>query len=278
MAYCETKKKIAILVSGQIRNSSLHLGDNTEFETSFKNNVLNQGNTNDYDLHVFFCVDKINTDRLKDLCGDHLKGVIQLDHENIKNPLNVEEIEKQYFEYYNNKRSNPEKYPMCTSTYPRSGMVYKMHKLYCAYQLMLEFEEKNNFEYDYILYLRPDNVILKDMNPYFHSFEKDGLILATGNMDWVFFGTREIMSQLCNLVKCYGKYNIGEIIHSEDYHTRIMGNYYEWAIKIAPENWSESPEVQCVEHLLDYLYKNNISSQKIYKLLEGVFDLVPSRK
>ena len=104
MAYCENRKKIAVLVSGQIRNSSLHLGDNVEFETSFKNNVLNQGNTNNYDLHVFFCVDKINTNRLQDLCGDHLKGVIQLDHENEKNPLNVEEIEKTYFEYYNNRR------------------------------------------------------------------------------------------------------------------------------------------------------------------------------
>ena len=81
------KKTIAILVSGQIRNSSLYLGDNKEFETSFKNNVLNQDNTNDYDLHVFFCVDKINTDRLNEFCGDHLKGVIQLDYENIKKIL-----------------------------------------------------------------------------------------------------------------------------------------------------------------------------------------------
>jgi len=48
---------------------------------------LNQDNTNDYDLHVFFCVDKINTDRLNEFCGDHLKGVIQLDYENIKKIL-----------------------------------------------------------------------------------------------------------------------------------------------------------------------------------------------
>jgi hypothetical protein len=58
MSISKTKKTIAILVSGQIRNSSLYLGDNKEFEDSFKDNVLNQDNLNDYDLHAFFCVDK----------------------------------------------------------------------------------------------------------------------------------------------------------------------------------------------------------------------------
>lgn len=277
MAYSENKKKFAILVSGQIRNSSLYLGNNTEFETSFKNNVLNQDNSNDYDLHVFFCVDKINTDRLQDLCGDHLKGVIQLDDENIKNPLNVGEIEKTYFEYYNNRRSNPEKYPMCTSTYPRSYYVHKFYKLYCAHQLMLECEEKNGFEYDYILYLRPDGRLNPNgngnLNYHLRSFE-EGDFLFGSDWDVAFLGKREIMIYFCNLVMHYGKYNIGEILHKEEYCNGIISNYYDWAIKIAPENWSESPEVQGLEYVLEYFYERNISENKIYTLLKGFVWLI----
>lgn len=266
------QKNLAILVTGQIRNSSLYLGANVEFVNSFKKNVLNKELTEKYNVSVFFCVDRIHEESLKKCCGNYLKKYIELDVENIKNPLNLQELEKNYFDYYNNRKQYPEKYNLCTSTNPRPSYVHKFYKLYCAYNLMIEYEESENMKHDYILSMRPDSIMHQNLYNYIDQVDKQKIVFAT-NLEYLYYGTREIMIHLCNLILIYGKYNYGEFKHKKDYTERIKhcSNYpcyYEWW-KIAT-CWSESPEVQVVEHTLSYFYINNISYDRLLTFPEIV--------
>jgi hypothetical protein len=73
------------------------------------------------------------------------------------------------------------------------------------------------------------------------------------------------MSHICNLIFIYGKYNYGEIKHDTKYTRNIIStdvDYLELSSKVWG-CWSESPEVQLFEHVLEYCYKNNINYDKI---------------
>jgi hypothetical protein len=275
-------KKIAILVGGQIRNSDLgYKGNNTTFSHDFKHNILSKEITDNYDVDVFFCVDEINKEALENCCGNYLRGVIQLNKENIEEPLDLDELEKNYLSYYENRRNNPDKYPLCKAHGPRVSYIQKFYKLYCAYKLMLKYQTQHNVNYDYILYLRPDCAFARNFYDYIREFEERNLVY-TAALEVAYFGKYDIMCHLCELVLCYGKYNFGEILHEENIYTemkhdRHAEHYYKWG-EMA-NCWSESPEVQAVEHIMNYCYKNNISSTSLTNIIDGgSFNLIIDRK
>ena len=275
-------EKIAILVCGQIRNSNLgYKHNNTIFSNDLKNNLLSKEITDNYDINIFFCVDEINKESLSKCCGNYLKDVIQLNYENIEEPLDLEKIEKNYFNYFENRINNRDKYPLYKSINQRSSYVHKFYKLYCAYKLMLKYENNNKIKYDYIMYLRPDCTITVNFYPYIKQFIEQQLEY-TAALECIYFGKYNIMCHLCELVLCYGKYNIGEIIHEQNYyiqmkHYRQADHYYKW--NDIATCWGESPEVQVVEHILNYCYKNNISSNFLSNIIDdGVFQLIFDRK
>ena len=259
------KKKIAILIVGQIRTNSLGMGNNTSFEKEFKQNILNEEILQNYDVNIFFVTDRIIKEKAYNYFGESLKGLMETDFEDLDEPLNLNEIISKYMEYYNFRKNNPEKFPIVNN--PRPSCMYMFYKLYIAYKLMINYEKKNNLQHDYILKIRPDANLNNNFYKYIKLLEDNNLEILF-NWDHAYFGKYDIMCYICNLVLCYGKYNYGEIKHDIKYTKQIVNfvidsiNYLDFSEKIW-SCWSESPEVQLVEHILQYCYNNNISYDKL---------------
>lgn len=191
---------------------------------------------------------------------------MELKYEDIEDPLNLNELINKYNEYFNYRNNNPNKYSMITI--PRPSHIYKFYKLYVAYKLMIEYEKKNSFQHDYILKIRPDTFTRNNLYDCIKLLEYNNLEILFEH-DFAYFGRYNIMCHICNLVLCYGKYNYGEIIHDTQYTQQIIKrsssftyDYLELAKNVWGD-WSESPEVQLFEHVLNYCYINNISYDKL---------------
>ena len=150
------KKKIAILISGEIRSNSLGGGKNHSFVETFNKNVLNKDVLNHYDVNIFFVTDKINEKLAYDYFGENLKGLLQLSFQDIDNPLPLDIYIHNYLQYHNYRKMYPQVFPIVTHS--REQQVYKFYKLYAAYTLMKKYEQIQ-FIHDYILCIRPDTSI-----------------------------------------------------------------------------------------------------------------------
>jgi hypothetical protein len=285
------KSNIAILVCGQIRNSNLGNDlincTSNKFANSFKNCILNSKNIEEHNINIFFSVDNINANKLNYLCGNNLKGIVETDYESIANDIDLEELKLKHIEYHNNRKNNHDKFPLCTPDILESQitMINKFYKVYSGLKLMLNYENNHNFRHDYILLLRPDNFFSNSID-FTHIISTNFELLTSWDVG--FFGNYKIMIHLCSLIKYYGFYNLGEILYSEEYVSRLIPNrqintddilykYYTY-----PEVfycWSESPEVQIVEHILKYCIENDIHFEKLNStILFSIIFLNPDRK
>ena len=139
---------------------------------------------------------------------------------------------------------------------------------------MDDYEKINNIKHDYVMYLRPDNIFTTDLYPHIERFEHENLEFMCA-LEYGYFGKYKIMNYLCDLILNYGEYNYGEILHDVcftrnirhhdiffyDVNSNII-DYHNFSEKLW-KCWSESPEVQVIEHILKYFYKNNISYKKL---------------
>lgn len=258
------KKKIAILIVGEIRTNSLGKGMNNSFINEFKQYVLNEEILNKYEINIFFVTDNIVKEKVYKYFGEHLKGLLETDYEDIDEPLNLTDLINKYLEYYIYRKSNPNKFPIVT--HPRQSQIYKFYKLYIAYKLMINYEVKNNIQHDYILKMRPDANIFSNLYNHINFLEDNNLEIMF-NYDSAYLGRYNIMSYICKLILCYGKYNFGEINHDIEYTKQITNSYSNEIEYLNLSNiwscWCESPEVQLFEHTLNYCYNNNISYEKL---------------
>ena len=100
------KKKIAILICGEIRNNILgDNGDNCQFGDSFKTHLLNEDILLEYDINIFFVTDKINREKTIEYFGESIKGLLQLSRETIDEELDLGELTKNYLNYYKIKNN-----------------------------------------------------------------------------------------------------------------------------------------------------------------------------
>ena len=247
-------KKIAILISGEIRTNSLGYGKNKSFCDSFKKYIMNDKILNEYEISIFFVTDKICLFKAKKFFGNYLKKILTLDTDNIKEPLNLEELIDKYNNYYNFRKNNNNLYPIVS--HPRPSYVYMFYKLYCAYILMTEYEKENNFKFDIIIKIRPDFYISNDICEQIKNIENKNKYLIMC-WDWGYIANNEFNEYICKLIFNYGKYNYGDIIHDKKILNSLGFNNYNEASKIW-SCWSESPEVQLIEYIIEYINANNI--------------------
>ena len=151
----EKKPRIAVLIHGEIRTNSLGKGTNDSFVYTFKNCFLTDKIINNYEVNIFFVVDKCIPEKVYDYFGVYLKGLLQLDKENIKEPLNVQQYIDNYMYYYDYRNINTEKFPYPTRS--REIQLYSEYKRYCAWYLMQEYEKLVGIKYNYIFTTRPDH-------------------------------------------------------------------------------------------------------------------------
>jgi len=119
------------------------------------------------------------------------------------------------------------------------------------------------FQHDYTLKFRPDIYIPNNFYNSIKLLENNNLEMLF-NSEFCYFGRYKIMSHICNLIFCYGKYNYGEIKHHSKYTRQIFSHEVDYLELAKMWNcWYESPEVQLFEHVLEYCYLNNINYDKL---------------
>ena len=263
------KKKIAILITGEIRSNSLGTGSNTTFVDTFKKNVLNNDVLNNYDINIFFVTDKIDKNKAHEYFGEYLKDLLQVSFQDIDEPLNLDILISNYLNYYNYRKNNPELFPIVIAS--RQTYVYTFYKLYVAYKLMKDYETKNLFKHDYILRMRPDSSLETNFYHDIVSLEKNNYEIMF-SWDLAYFGKYDIITHICNLIHIYGKYNYGEINHDVNYTRNILNGHNLDYLNLSTlwNCWSESPEVQLVEHILSYCYKNNIDCKQLNPFFNSI--------
>ncbi|AYV80243.1 MAG: hypothetical protein Gaeavirus20_8 [Gaeavirus sp.] len=253
-------KKLAILITGEMRTCSLGKGTNTTFINTFKQNVLTDDIMKNYEINIFFVTDKADKDKVHNYFGQYLKNLLMLDHNNIQHPLNLQTYIDNYHSYYGLRKNNPDLYPIVNA--PRPSYIHMFYKLYCAHQLMTEYEQQYNIKHDYIFRLRPDCHIISKLYPQIKHMENNNLEIMI-SWDWGYLSTRNLSEHICNLIYHYGKYNYGEIIHSNNILKNLgCDGYHEYAKTHWP-CWSESPEVQLWEHIITYFKEYKLDENKI---------------
>ena len=269
-------KKIAILISGQMRTNSLANGPNTLFETTFEKYILSKEITDNYEVNIFLVTDKANDEKVYNYFGNYLKGFVMQDYDNHDDMLDTSNCVKKYLECYNYRKNNSDKFPIVTN--PRIEVMYIFYRLYFAYLLMNNYENKHNIKHDYIIRLRSDSFFKQNIYNYIKILDDDNNKHIVLHWDWVFLGRYDIMVHICKLILKYGEYNYGEIKHDELIVSKLScANYFNLSIQWTC--WSESPEVQLFEHILNYIYEKNLDSNAIEKnsFVDTFVDLMHDR-
>lgn len=251
------KEKIAVLVIGEIRTSSLGMGTNTSFCDSFKKYLMNEKIMNEFEINVFFVTDKICLEKAKIFFGDCLKSILTTDTENINVPLELNIYIDKYQQHYDYRKLNIDKYPIVTN--PRNSYIYMFYKLYCASYLMNQYEIENNIRFDIIIKIRPDFFIINDIYEQIKNIKNKNKYLIMC-WDWGYISNHEFNNYLSKLIFNYGEYNYGDFVHDENLLNSLgfnmWCNYKEASLKWSC--WSESPEVQFFEHIIKYIKLNDI--------------------
>jgi hypothetical protein len=269
------KKHIAILIHGQIRNNILGKGNNTQFIDTFKQSFLNEELLKKYNVNIFLTTDNACPIKLQDYFGSYLKSYVCLDKENIKEPLDIQKYIDKYMYFYNYRKENRVKYPYETA--PRAEQLHGMYKRYCSYYLMKEYEIDKHIKYEFIVSIRPDEYFTQSINHLIQLLEQNKHLLVQN--DYTYIGRRDIMCHYLNVIFDYGKYMYNDIIHPDEYIDMFSRSPYKYrflAEKLWP-CWLESPEVQIFEHILAYVYKNNIKPSEL-GYIDELCKLVSNRK
>jgi hypothetical protein len=248
--------KIAILISGQIRNNSLGKGTNTQFVDTFNQYFLNTDLTENYEINIFLAVDKALPEKIYSYFGNYLKSHIFLDENDIKEPINLEESIDNYISFYKLRRSQKEKFPL--ETPPRQEQVYALYKRYCAYYLMKEYEELMTFQHDFIIWVRPDCFFTHSVYPYIQQLEYKTHFLNQN--DYAYIGRYDIMCHYLKTIFEYGKYMYNEVIHPDNIIDTLCRTPYKYRYlaEMLWPCWVESPEVQIFEHIIKYYNINQL--------------------
>jgi hypothetical protein len=158
------KKKIAIMFVGQIRTNGLSGTDNEEpnkILVSIDKYLLNNNFKHFYDYDIFISTDKICIEKAKSYFGENLKNINITEDNWFYNSLKNENEIKNYDFFYNQYLDRVINYKEYNSY---TGCFYQNYRIYCAYNMILDYEQKTNIDYYYYIKIRMDSVLMQDFN------------------------------------------------------------------------------------------------------------------
>jgi hypothetical protein len=163
-----SKKKVGIIYSGQMRSNSLSNSYNEDYIIldSINKNFLNTQFKNKYNYDIFFSVDDINIEKSKNFFKDNLKNIHITEKNWFMNNIKNQLIPYEYF-YDKYLQIN---FEGCEN---HINSLYQYYRLYCGYELLKDYEQKNNIKYDYYIRIRPDIRVMQDINFLLDILEND---------------------------------------------------------------------------------------------------------
>jgi len=250
------KARVAILYSGNMRSNSLNPSftkDNIILEST-KKHLLNNDFINKYDYDVFFSVDSIDIQKAIDFFGENLKN-IHLTEQNwfLKEP---KESITDYSIYYNKFLSNDfEGKPT------HQHGVYQYYRLYCAYNLMKDYQTATYIKYDFIIRIRPDIRLMQNVMPLFNILEKTDCLICSEHEQLCI--VKYELHEMFDFIKYIGSYN--ESISAKSY---IYNHYVRkedgGQFPIDDNFLMYSPEKQFVDNVYYFILKLNKDFNKSF--------------
>ena len=234
------KPRVAILYSGNMRANSLNPSftkDNLILDAT-KKYLLNNDFINKYDYDVFFSVDDLHLEKATTYFGENLKNVHLTEKNWYLKPLtnctpDFSIYHKQFLEN-DFQGKNTHEYA-----------IYQYYRLYCAYNMMKEYQTEANIKYDFIVRIRPDIRLMQNVMPLFNMLE---------NTDYLIFSEHE---QLCivkyelhemfNFIKYIGSFN--ESISAKRYVYKHYMRTSQGDMPLDDHNLMYSPEKQFMDNV-----------------------------
>jgi hypothetical protein len=218
-------KKIALLLSGNIRKFYY---DNSIIEKSYKKLVNNQNidvfiytDNNDFYYNDFqYLSNKLNVsnnynsnryyNKLKFIEFEEAYNIIETNlrntfGESLKDLFIEEFNENQIDDIYDKNNINhvifmESNHSSCK--YRKKSIMSNFYKLYKCYNLLVNYENKNNIKYDIIIKSRFDGIFYNLDDYDLRSFNFENRVYVHGTefhiFDWWIIGNRYIMDKYCN--------------------------------------------------------------------------------
>ena len=210
-----------------------------------KKHLLNDDFIKKYDYDVFFSVDNIDIQKATDFFGENLK--------------NIHLTEKKWFLrapkesitdwsiYHKKFLANDFK-----GKQTHENGVYQYYRLYCAYNMMKEYQTETNITYDFIVRIRPDIRLMQNVMPLFNMLEKTDYLIASEHEQLCI--VKYELHEMFNFIKYIGSYN--ESISAK----RYIYNHY-----MRKEQGSEMPED---DHNIMYSPEKQFMDNVYYAILK----------
>ena len=241
------KTKIAIMFVGQIRINGLYnnYADDNYILESIQKYLLNDKFIQTFDYDVFISTDNIDIDKCNLFFGEKLKNINIYEKEWFYNPISREIKSYKYFY---------DKYMTINFNGYRNYVqaLHEMYRVYCAYNMVIDNETKNNKSYDMIIKIRLDSRLMQDLYELILFFiENNKKILLEHDH---FIMVNKDYKELFDFINFFGTYQ--NIIDNTDSIFDYL--FPPWAIEINSDNslYFFCPERQILEYIRYLLHKN----------------------
>jgi hypothetical protein len=247
------KKRVAILIAGQTRTSKLNPNYNSDdyildyMKKNFITNIFKER----YDYDVFISTDKINLDVAIELFGEG----------NIKN-IHLVESDTYLFEPIKKTPSYSifhDKYSKIDfgNSKPYYEQLFTHYRKLDVCNLMFDYQIKTNTSYDYVIYLRPDLLIINDLLTMFDILENNVYEVMCENATIFLFKYEYI--DILKLIEVYGSYRekFDDISYRYTYADFIQGDFADIAYKFCTE-------IQQTEHIYSVMKNKNLDPDKSF--------------
>lgn len=244
--------RVAILYSGNLRANSLNPNftkDNKILEATTKY-FLNEEFKKKYDYDIFFSVDVMDVSKAQHYFGDNLKNIHLTETDWYLHPIQTTVPEYSFYldKYRKNKFGERTIY---------ESSVYQYYRLYCAYNLMLNYQRESNKKYDFIVRIRPDIQLMQDLMPIFNILEKtDKQIFSEHEQLCI---VKYAMHDMFNFIEHIGTYNENIALKRHIYDHYIRPNQGDGKMPLDDLNLMFSPEKQFQDNVYYTLVKNNMN-------------------
>jgi hypothetical protein len=187
---------------GQMRTNSLNpqFKRDTIIIDSLKEYLFNDEFKTKYEYDIFISTDDIDIEAAYNFFGEN----------NIKN---IHLIEKNF--YLNPIENYIEDYEFFHELYLQTNFIesydihlsqlYQYYRLYDAYNMLKNYQNKSNITYDYAIRLRPDTSLNKNLMELFNKLENTDIkIILEHNLFQI---CKFEFSEIFNVIETYGTYN-----------------------------------------------------------------------
>ena len=249
------KRRVAIVYSGQTRTNALNSSykkDNVILDATNKY-FLNDEFKSKYEYDVFISTDGIDITKAKEFFGSNLKNINITKEDFYLNKIDTSNV-KPYEYYYNRyqEKTKDAKY----NGQPVPNYIQNLHqyyRMYCGYNMLIQYQRATSTKYDYIIRIRPDSRIMRNISTLMNILDTTDAQVITEHDQLTIF--KYNLVDILKLITCYGDYVDDKDLTKYKF-MNASGN-------IGLRDFL-APERNYVNHIFHVISKNNLEWNKSF--------------